>query len=143
MESKILVERCARLGGAHRVRTVVPGCSSTRSISNEDDETMTDTTVVHCKVESYDVLIDRTTKWGNPFPINEFNSREAVIAQYKVFLWDNIKSGEVSLNDLADLHGKVLGCWCAPRACHGDVLAAAAKWADEITHVGIMPRLAL
>ncbi len=25
------------------------------------------------------------------------------------------------------LRGKVLGCWCAPRACHGDVLIEAAN----------------
>jgi len=25
--------------------------------------------VVHCKKEFYDILIDRTTKWGNPFKV--------------------------------------------------------------------------
>ena len=24
---------------------------------------------------------------------------------------------------LPELKGKVLGCWCAPEGCHGDVLA--------------------
>jgi hypothetical protein len=24
---------------------------------------------------------------------------------------------------LGELRGKVLGCWCHPKACHGDVLA--------------------
>jgi hypothetical protein len=28
----------------------------------------------------------------------------------------------------APQRGKVLGCWCAPKACHGDVLA---RIADE------------
>ena len=27
---------------------------------------------------------------------------------------------------LGELRGKALGCWCAPLACHGDVLAGAA-----------------
>lgn len=27
------------------------------------------------------------------------------------------------LEDLGELVGKRLACWCAPRACHGDVLA--------------------
>jgi hypothetical protein len=24
---------------------------------------------------------------------------------------------------LPELKGKVLGCWCAPEACHGDILS--------------------
>jgi Domain of unknown function (DUF4326) len=35
----------------------------------------------------------------------------------------------VDLAALAALHGKTLGCWCAPRPCHGEVLQAAATWA--------------
>lgn len=26
------------------------------------------------------------------------------------------------MKDLHELKGKVLGCWCAPNSCHGDVL---------------------
>lgn len=26
------------------------------------------------------------------------------------------------MNSLHELNGKVLGCWCAPGPCHGDVL---------------------
>jgi hypothetical protein len=28
---------------------------------------------------------------------------------------------------LPELAGRTLGCWCAPRACHGDVLARLAN----------------
>jgi hypothetical protein len=28
---------------------------------------------------------------------------------------------------LPELKGRVLGCWCAPLACHGDVLAQLAN----------------
>ncbi len=31
------------------------------------------------------------------------------------------------LNAIPSLKGKVLGCWCAPLACHGDVLAELAN----------------
>jgi len=31
---------------------------------------------------------------------------------------------------VASLSGKVLGCWCHPEACHGDVLAAMANGED-------------
>jgi hypothetical protein len=26
-----------------------------------------------------------------------------------------------------ELKGKVLGCWCSPKACHGDILAKIAN----------------
>ena len=35
--------------------------------------------VVHCKKEYYDVLIDRTTKWGNPFIIGRDGDRDGVV----------------------------------------------------------------
>lgn len=29
--------------------------------------------------------------------------------------------GEITEDELLELDGKVLGCWCKPRPCHGDV----------------------
>jgi len=26
------------------------------------------------------------------------------------------------INDIEELRGKVLGCWCKPSPCHGDIL---------------------
>ncbi|MGA9841048.1 MAG: DUF4326 domain-containing protein [Nitrososphaeraceae archaeon] len=31
------------------------------------------------------------------------------------------------MNQLPELKGKVLGCWCAPLPCHGDTLAELAN----------------
>lgn len=67
----------------------------------------------------YDVRIDRKTRWGNPFVVGLNGNREQVIAQYRDYLMRNpamVRDAKVLLRD------KVLGCWCAPRACHGDVL---------------------
>lgn len=75
------------------------------------------------------VRIDRKTRWGNPFVIGRDGSREEVIALYRAELWRRIRAGEINLDDLAALHGKSLACWCAPRPCHGEVLARAAAWA--------------
>lgn len=86
-------------------------------------------TVVNMHVDEYDVRIDRKTKWGNPFVIGRDGTRLQVIDKYKTKLWRDIKTGRVDLTELAGLHGKRLGCWCAPAACHGDVLVAAAEWA--------------
>ena len=81
------------------------------------------TTVVHCKKEPYDILIDRRTKWGNPYSIGKDGTREEVIAKYKNYL---IMNREL-LDAIPELFGKTLGCWCKPQACHGDVLAKIAN----------------
>lgn len=76
--------------------------------------------VVHCKRESYDVYIGRPSKWGNPFTIGPDGDRDAVIAKYT--LWIGTQPDLITA--LPELRGKTLGCWCAPKACHGDVLLA-------------------
>ena len=76
------------------------------------------------------VLIDRRTKWGNPFRLGADGDREQVIARYRTDLWRRIRAGEIALEELADLDGCWLACWCAPLPCHGDVLARAAAWAS-------------
>ncbi|MBO9427955.1 DUF4326 domain-containing protein [Sulfitobacter sp. R18_1] len=93
---------------------------------------------VHLKRHEYDVRIDRRTRWGNPEPMANQSDRERdrVIAVYRDYLWDQIKKGKVTLEDLAALHGKRLGCHCAPKACHGDVLANAAQWAYAKLYLG-------
>ena len=78
------------------------------------------------------VLIDRRTSWGNPFRIGEDGSRDEVIACYRAHLWRRIQAGEVSLEELAELDGCWLACWCEPLPCHGDVLASAAAWASGV-----------
>ena len=78
------------------------------------------------------VRIDRATKWGNPFVIGRDGDRARVIAKYRVWLWRAFGDGHIGLDELAALHGKRLACWCRPaKPCHGDVLAAAARWAAE------------
>jgi hypothetical protein len=74
--------------------------------------------VVHCKKEPFDIYIGRPSKWGNPFVIGKDGTREEVIEKYKEWI---LKQPEL-LASLHELQGKVLGCWCAPFSCHGDVL---------------------
>ena len=85
----------------------------------------------HAHVVNNTVLVDRRTKWGNPFKPGVDGSREDVIARYRVDLWRRIRAGEVSLEELAELDGCWLACWCEPLPCHGNVLARAAAWASE------------
>lgn len=77
------------------------------------------------------IRIDRKTIYGNPFVMKDRSlaERERVIAEYRTHLWGRIKRGEIRLEDLAALDGKDVCCWCAPAACHGNVLLEAVKWA--------------
>lgn len=76
------------------------------------------TKVVHCKKEIYDIYIGRPSKWGNPFSIGKDGTREEVIQKYEAWLLkqDNL------LKALPELKDKILGCWCKPKSCHGDIL---------------------
>lgn len=75
-------------------------------------------TVVHLKKAEYDVYIGRPSKWGNPFEIGPDGTREQVIAKYRTW----IQTQPELMSALHELQGKRLGCWCHPKACHGDVL---------------------
>jgi hypothetical protein len=76
------------------------------------------TKVVHCKKEEFDVYIGRPSKWGNPFQIGQDGTREQVIRKYEEWLLSQPKL----LDELMELKEKVLGCWCKPKICHGDIL---------------------
>ena len=76
------------------------------------------TKVVNKYKHIYDVYIGRGSKWGNPFVIGKDGTREEVINKYEKYL---LNSPEL-LNSLHELKGKTLGCFCKPKACHGDVL---------------------
>ena len=86
----------------------------------------------YTQVVNSTVLIDRRSKWGNPFRIGRDGSREEVIARYRADLWRRIQAGEVTLEELAELDGCWLACWCEPLPCHGDVIARAAEWAAGV-----------
>jgi len=79
--------------------------------------------VVHNR-EPHDVYIGRPSVWGNPFRIGCDGTRADVIHKYRQWL-----TAQPILMERAkrELRGKVLGCWCAPQACHGDVLVEVAN----------------
>jgi hypothetical protein len=64
------------------------------------------------------VYIGRGSKWGNPFKIGQHGDRAAVIAQHEAWLRDQ----HHLLRSIGELRGKDLVCFCAPAACHGDLL---------------------
>jgi transcription elongation factor Elf1 len=90
--------------------------------------------VVHLKVEPYDVYIGRPSIWGNPYShksdtLAEFkvSSREEAVECYRTWF----PKQEGALEAVKDLRGQILGCWCKPKACHGDVLLELANAEKE------------
>lgn len=81
--------------------------------------------VVNCTRSAYDVLIGRPSKWGNPYSHRAdtkakflTKTRQEAIEKYEA--WIRTQPHLIAM--LHELRDKVLGCWCRPEACHGDVL---------------------
>lgn len=92
--------------------------------------------VVHGKSDPHDAVIDRRTSWGNPFSLSDYDGdRLACLFEYVDWLtlpkdpgrhdplWHPRYRPTAVMENVGRLSGKVLGCWCAPRLCHGHVLA--------------------
>ena len=60
------------------------------------------------------VYIGRGSPWGNPFAIGKDGDRQAVIEMFRDRVLPTL--------DVSVLRGKDLVCFCAPAACHGDLI---------------------
>jgi len=75
----------------------------------------------------YDIYIGRElyypnarfslSKWHNPFPVKEFGTKKSLELYEK-----HIRETPELWNALHELEGKILGCWCVPHPCHGNIL---------------------
>lgn len=74
--------------------------------------------VVNIKHEDYDVYIGRGSKWGNPYVEGRDGTREEVIERYR----RRMERRKDLIEDLDELRGMRLGCFCKPLPCHGDIL---------------------
>lgn len=83
--------------------------------------------VVNIEIEPCEVFIGRPSKWGNPFKIGEPYTRKEALAKHAEWL----SSQPDLLAQLDELRGKVLGCYCKPEACHGDLLLKLANNVEE------------
>lgn len=98
------------------------------------------TTVVNIRKDQYDIYIGRVVSrrmieaslWGNRNRINRDCDRDEAIRRYEHDLRLEFRRNPENLNHrLDELRGKRLGCWCAPGACHGDVLARVVDMSHE------------
>lgn len=73
------------------------------------------------------MLVDRTTPWGNPFPMKDESERDNVCAKFLVYA---VTRSKVEPQWLKPLRGKNLRCWCAPKGCHAETLMVLANEED-------------
>lgn len=98
--------------------------------------------VTHVKdAEGFDLLCDRTSVWGNPFPMKgkSDEERDRVIQEYRRWLWNEIRVNngiDRLLMPIIERKNSIstplrLACWCAPKPCHCDVLVRACEWHEH------------
>ena len=81
----------------------------------------------HVGAPSGAIYVGRGSKWGNPFRIGSDGDRATVIAKYERWLVDQHQL----LRALDELRDHDLVCFCAPLACHGDILRRLANATRE------------
>ena len=104
-----------------RKAAVEAGKAVTANMSKGDDGLPIDRALIDwADAQGRFEKIDRTSDWGNPFVLEEDGDRVTVIENYAWYL----ERKPSLLKKIKSLKGKVLGCWCCPDHCHGDVLIA-------------------
>lgn len=66
---------------------------------------------------SYYVPGTYKSKWANNYTVKKYGLNKA-LELYENYIRDN----KELYNSLYEIDGKVLGCWCKPGKCHGDIL---------------------
>jgi hypothetical protein len=100
------------------------------------------TFVVNVRHDEFDVYIGRAVSraanarcrrasiFANPYKApRDAATSEEVLELYEKHLRAMVEADPRLRQDLLDLAGKRLGCWCAPGPCHGHVLV---KVIDEV-----------
>lgn len=83
--------------------------------------------VVHCRkapAGSF-IYVGRPTVFGNPFPLTDPRdpvARAASIAAYRRYFAERVRADARFARAVLALRGWDLGCWCAPRDCHAQVI---------------------
>jgi hypothetical protein len=84
------------------------------------------------------IYVGRPTVLGNPFVIGRDGDREAVIQQYRRWLWNEIRRGAgpvfdeiCRLAELAKAGDLILSCWCAPQPCHAEIIRASIEYVNR------------
>lgn len=89
----------------------------------------------HGSIPADAIYIGRGSKWGNPYSHRQgtaaqftVGSRDEACDMHEAYLQQQITNKQITIHDLAQLHGKDLVCFCAPQRCHGHTLE---RWAAQ------------
>jgi len=92
----------------------------------------------------FDVYIGRKPgqphHYGNPFVVGDDGDRDEVTDMFEAWLIGGYPDVEPErrswvLNNMHRLKDKILGCYCKPAKCHGDVYV---KYLDSATPQGLI-----
>lgn len=65
----------------------------------------------------FDVFIGRGSKWGNKNKIGQHGTRKQVVEMHR----EDVRKNKKLMSEIEELRGKILGCYCKPLYCHGDI----------------------
>lgn len=82
--------------------------------------------VVNLRKSPYDVYIGRAGKgqsgyFGNPYSVAEYGDK--AIPLFREYFHERIITDPVFKARVLALKSKILGCFCAPYVCHGDIIS--------------------
>jgi len=86
-----------------------------------------ETTIVNMQTTPYDVAIDRSGPFGNPYH-RSGGAKADAIAQYQTYFRARVARDAIFRARALALRGKRLGCHGAPGPCHG---MAIVEWLQE------------
>jgi hypothetical protein len=77
--------------------------------------------------ELYDVYIGRAGQgqdgyFGNPYILGKDGSREEIMEKYRKYFFQRMCEDTHFRIKIENLENKILGCFCKPEACHGDII---------------------
>lgn len=88
-----------------------------------------ETRVVNINKESYDIYIGRAGRgqdgyFGNPVRLENGAPKGSTLENYKSYFMNRLENDPQFKQKVHALKGKVLGCFCKPGPCHGDIIKA-------------------
>lgn len=63
------------------------------------------------------------SKWHNPFNQSNEQQQSDILRKYLIYLTSPNETGGRLVDDIEQLRGKTLGCFCTGRPCHAHLLA--------------------
>lgn len=86
-----------------------------------------ETKIVNLYKEPYDIYIGRAGKgkdgyFGNPIKLKPTQKPGDTLTEYKEYFINKINTDSEFKDKVLELKGKILGCFCKPKPCHGDII---------------------